>query len=141
MHDGLAGCCDKQEMFWPLARVCNPGAFLTKTQSEFPAIKRHNSLQNGNAFRQSLGFLISQWILFSISKILCIFIAIYITRVTSRMGRWQSRRQGSRRETKIGVARKSEALLAGGKRWRRLLAVSSMQTNLGTKHRGFESSK
>jgi hypothetical protein len=61
--------------------------------------------------------------------------------IDQHMGRWQSRRQGSRRETKIGVARKSEALLVDRKRWRRLLAVSSMQTNLGTKHRGFESSK
>jgi hypothetical protein len=139
MHDGLLAAATNRRCSGLLAEVCNPGAALMKTQSESPAIKRHNSFWIRDAFKETLGWTASRWILCSISKVLCIFIAICVRWLYA----WDGGRVGNKvPEGKLksgwpASQRLSSLIEKGGGE---MLAVSS-QTNLGTKQRGFESSK
>jgi hypothetical protein len=63
----------------PCAKVCNSDAPPTKIRSNSSTMKRHNSILTRGASIENSEQTASRWILLSILKVLCIFIAIHVT--------------------------------------------------------------
>ena len=62
-----------------------------KAYSDTLAIKRHNTLQNRDVWRESPNFVVSRWTLFHFSEVLCLLIDLFITDLCAWRGETKER--------------------------------------------------